>query len=202
VLPLIVGRWRVRWPIVLLLIVVPGFMGLRISGHISGERMINWVEKISVQRAASFKTRLDNETMLTEKAMERPLFGWARWGRSRIYNRWGKDISITDGLWIIALGQTGLFGLSMLTLSFLAPLWRFTRQFPPTVWLHPRAAPAVAVAAIVAITMIYNVPNSTSDVLFITVALGGLTGLQGFPRTQTTQARRQRTPLRAQVVRA
>jgi hypothetical protein len=201
-LPLVVGRWRTRWPVVLLLIVVPGFMAMRIDGRVTGDTMVRWIEKISVPRAASLRTRLENETALTEKAMQRPYFGWARWGRSRIFDKWGKDVSITDGLWIIALGEMGLFGLSMLTLSFMVPLWRFAREFPPTVWLHPRAGPAVAAAAIVAITLIYNVPNSSVEVTFITVALGGLTGLRGFPRTQPARAARRRPSIVAQTVRA
>ncbi len=200
-MPLIAGRWCTRWPIVLLLIIVPGYMAMRIDGRVTGDAMVRWVEKISAPRAASLQTRLENETRLTDKAMQRPYFGWARWGRSRIYNRWGKDVSITDGLWIIALGEMGLFGLSMLTLSFMAPLWRLTRELPPTVWLHPRAGPAVAAAAIVAITLIYNVPNSSVEVTFITVTLGGLTGLQGFPRTQSSNVRQTQRPLAAQVVR-
>ena len=34
-------------------------------------------------------------------------FGWGGWGRSRIIDEYGRDISLTDGHWIIALGQGG-----------------------------------------------------------------------------------------------
>src|SRR5437764_1120755 len=38
-------------------------------------------------------------------------FGWGGWGRSRIFDQWtGKDISVTDGGWIIYFGVYGWFG--------------------------------------------------------------------------------------------
>ena len=39
---------------------------------------------ISVDRSASFQTRVKNEDMLLSKASEKPLFGWGTWGRSRV----------------------------------------------------------------------------------------------------------------------
>ena len=47
---------------------------------------------------------------MLERASERILFGWGRFGRSRVYNEYGSDISVTDGRWIITLGQFGVVG--------------------------------------------------------------------------------------------
>ena len=66
---------------------------------------------ISADRAQSLQYRFDNEALLMDHALERPMFGWGRYGRNRVYNtETGKDESITDGLWIITIGGFGLFG--------------------------------------------------------------------------------------------
>ena len=45
------------------------------------------------------------------KANQKPLFGWGGWGRNRIYNAdYAKDVTITDGGWIIYFGLFGWFG--------------------------------------------------------------------------------------------
>ena len=73
--------------------------------------MIETAAMIDTDRATSLKTRFDNEDLLLQRASQRFLFGWGRWGRARVYDEEsGKDMSITDGRWIITIGQFGLFG--------------------------------------------------------------------------------------------
>lgn len=67
---------------------------------------------VSEDRAGSLQVRFENEDRLLTHALERPFFGWGRFGRSRVYNEYGKDDSVTDGQWIIAIGQFGLFGFA------------------------------------------------------------------------------------------
>ncbi len=63
------------------------------------------------ERAQSLQYRLDNEEILLTKARQRPLFGWGSWGRNRVYDqKTGKDISVTDGRWIIVMGEFGWVG--------------------------------------------------------------------------------------------
>lgn len=64
----------------------------------------------STDRVSSLMFRFDNEDMLLDKAQERPLFGWGPWGRSRVYDEFGNDISVTDGTWVIVFGIYGWFG--------------------------------------------------------------------------------------------
>jgi hypothetical protein len=64
-------------------------------------------------------TRVVNENILVVKALEQPVFGWGGWGRNRVYDEEGKDISILDGFWIITLGCNGWFGLG----SWLLVVW-------------------------------------------------------------------------------
>lgn len=66
---------------------------------------------ISEERADSLKFRFDSEKALLSRAREKIWFGWGTWGRNRIYDvETGVDQSITDGAWIVVLGQFGLVG--------------------------------------------------------------------------------------------
>ena len=63
------------------------------------------------QRAQSLKERFDNENLILVHAAEKPMFGWGRYGRGRVYDtETGKDLAVTDGRWVITIGQFGLFG--------------------------------------------------------------------------------------------
>jgi len=81
------------------------------------DRVLTFAENISPQRAQSLQYRVRNEDILLEKARERPAFGWGIWSRNRVYNEYGRDISVTDGRWILELGIGGwaryiaIFGL-------------------------------------------------------------------------------------------
>lgn len=69
------------------------------------------VSALSKERAASLQTRIDNENALLERANERPVFGWGGYGRNRVRDEFsGNDLSITDGEWIIVIGQSGWLG--------------------------------------------------------------------------------------------
>jgi len=64
------------------------------------------------RRAESFNVRVRNEDMLLDKTKTRPWFGWGSWGRNRVYDQiTGKDITVTDGRWIIVFSQYGWMGL-------------------------------------------------------------------------------------------
>lgn len=74
------------------------------------DRVVKLAEDIDPQRASSFITRLENEDRMLAKAAERPIFGWGGWGRSRVYDETGRDITIADGAWVITLGVDGWVG--------------------------------------------------------------------------------------------
>ena len=83
---------------------------LRIADLVPTRMIVETASLASNERAASLEFRFANETQLLERAVQRPVFGWGRFGRSRIYDDDGKDISVTDGHWIITMGQFGLVG--------------------------------------------------------------------------------------------
>src|SRR5262249_37895590 len=72
--------------------------------------MLDTAASVDSARADSLKVRFDNEDRLLERASERFLFGWGRYGRSRVRDEAGRDISLTDGEWIIRIGTFGFLG--------------------------------------------------------------------------------------------
>jgi hypothetical protein len=116
---------------------------------------------ISQERAVSLGQRFDQEGKLLEHASQRFLFGWGRWGRSRIYDpNTGSDITVTDGDWIITLGVWGLFGFvaqfGLLAVPVIraASALKYAKSESDKVFL-------AALALIVAISLIDQLPNSS-----------------------------------------
>ncbi|MEM7599901.1 MAG: hypothetical protein AAF357_00630, partial [Verrucomicrobiota bacterium] len=148
----------------------------KISG-LSGEGMVNLAAKFSEERAASLEFRNVNEVALVEKALEQPVFGWGGWGRSRIYNEKGEDISVTDSLWIILFGQTGYAGLVSFGLTLSVPLLLFLRRFPPETWEENiEVAVALPLVALVAIYLIDCTLNDMKSPIYIMI-VGGITSV-------------------------
>ena len=151
-------RLQLRIAMVLVTIVV-AYPLLRIADLVPTTYVFDAARLISEERADSLQFRFDHEKALLQRASQRTLFGWGRFGRSRIFDEWGNDISVTDGRWIITLGQFGIFG--------------FLAEFGLLAWPVVRAASASqisksgrdsiflgALALIVAINMIDLLPNA------------------------------------------
>jgi hypothetical protein len=144
---------------------------------------------VSADRASSLKFRFDNEEQLLERGSQRFLFGWGRWGRSRVYEvETGKDLSTTDGRWIITMGQFGFFGFlaefGLLALSVFraASALRFTQSVHEQVCL-------AALALIVAINIVDLLPNATFTPwtwLLAGALLGRAEALRSIPHFKTT----------------
>lgn len=114
----------------------------------------------SEDRAGSLETRLVNEERLLAKAQERPFFGWGTWARNRVYDlEEGKDISITDGTWIITIGTFGWFGYMGLFGLLTYPVFRLYLMYRR--W--PAAPPweAAILSMILTLNLCDLVPNSS-----------------------------------------
>ena len=98
---------------------------LRGGGLVPVEAAISVFSKIDQNRAASFQFRLDNEDLLLDRALERPLFGWGGFARNFVRDEKGNNISVPDGYWVIIIGRSGWtgyigeFGLMVMPLLFL-----------------------------------------------------------------------------------
>ena len=100
----------VRWQLIaaaILAVLVVSYPLSRGAGVMPVDNIQNFVAGIDAQRASSLGVRLKHEEALLEKASVRPVFGWGGWGRSRIYDEQGRDITIADGYWAIAIGVGG-----------------------------------------------------------------------------------------------
>jgi len=174
------ARWfRTALPVLCLVAVPPTYMALRASGSWSGHSLVSLVaEMTNEERAASVNFRLKNEDMLVRRSLERKAFGWGRWARSHVFEDLPpEDVSITDGLWVIALGESGLVGLTAITTTLLLPVVLLWRRRPAWQWSHPSVAPAAALAVLLALYMIDNLFNAMVNPVF-TLAAGGLVGVK------------------------
>jgi hypothetical protein len=96
-----------------LLLITCAYPYLRATDSLPVDDMVAYMEeKFGAERADSMKFRFDNEDLLIAHAMKKPWVGWStNRGRNMLYDDWGKLTTITDGGWIIALGDGGIFGL-------------------------------------------------------------------------------------------
>lgn len=169
-------RWfRTGVLIAALILICPTYVVLRATGAWDGSHAVSLAQIITNEyRAQSLRFRFQNENALAAKALERPFFGWGGWGRSRVKDERGQDISKTDGLWIITLGRTGAVGLISLGTVFLLPVSIFWWRFRLEHWTESRLAPIVALSAVVLIVAVDNLLNAFVNPMF-TLSLGALT---------------------------
>jgi hypothetical protein len=185
-------RLRTRLVFVGLMSIVPLYIGTRASGAWDALDFVNFLqEHISERRAESFKVRIDNENLLVAKALESPVFGWGGWGRNHVYDEEGKDISITDGFWIIALGTYGWFGLASWLIVLLVPFaFCLGRNWPAV--LRARGEAAIVPCALIIVLMhaLDSMGNAMANPIYYALA-GGLTSIGSLAivaRTEPQQA--------------
>lgn len=138
------------------------------------QTVIELAKAYDEERAQSLEFRFNNEAILLEHANEKTYFGWGGWGRNRIYDEEGRDISVTDGTWIIQFGQFGwagfvaMFGLMYLTIIKAGKALKNLHE--------KKEQQLLAVhALIVAVVMVDQLPNS-SLVPFYWLIIGILFG--------------------------
>lgn len=167
-----------------LLIIPPAYIGTRATGYWDGQNLVNLIsDKFSEDRSLSLKFRFDNENILVEKALEKQAFGWGGWGRSRVYDEDGEDISVTDGFWIITLGRRGYFGLVSVTLMVFLPMLLFVMKCPPRRWSEPEYAPTAVLAIISLLFLIDCMLNAMVNQIYFIFA-GGVSGMMAIHGTR------------------
>jgi tetratricopeptide (TPR) repeat protein len=166
-------------PVILLLVVPVSYIGVRALDLWSGREAVRLVATVfNERRAQSLEFRMQNEDILVRKALQSPVFGWAGWGRARVYDETGKDISTTDGLWIIAMGTYGLVGLSAFYATLLLPIILLTKRYPADAWLTPELAPACVLAILANLYAIDCIANGMVNPIY-SLAVGAVTGVIG-----------------------
>lgn len=146
---------------VVLAVIALSFPGLRFYDLFPTSATIELVNMFSEERAESLKFRFDNEDLLLERASERIWFGWGRYGRNRVYAEDdGRDLTITDGYWIIMLGQFGWIGFAAAFLLLTVPVFRALAAVRLIKTKYQQISLS-AIALIVAITAIDQLPNGS-----------------------------------------
>jgi hypothetical protein len=136
---------------------------LRMTEIFPTQFLVDGAAAVNKPRAVSLEFRFEQEEALLQHASERSWFGWGRFGRNRVYNKdwqgFGVDNSVTDGRWIITLGQFGIVGF-LAEFGLLAiPAFRALRALKSALSFQAGLFLA-AICLILAVNMIDLLPNS------------------------------------------
>ena len=187
------AKWRKSTlPLLLLTIAIIIYLYIAIQGNFDKMSVLNFVSNFaSGDRLGSLEFRLDQETLLINKARQQFWFGWGGWGRARVFeeNYYGmfEDISITDSLWILMFGGRGFIGIISLAFCFLIPTLTFPYlSHSVKVWFHPKVGSAAVLAVLLPLFMLDNMLNNHLSPIGW-VMTGAITGLilnteEGFSR--------------------
>lgn len=135
------------------------YPAIRSAGLVPTTTISELTGSFSADRQGSLGVRLINEDQLLQRAAEKPIFGWGSWGRNRIYSpEDGKDLSITDGAWIITLGAWGWAGyvamFGLLCVGGPRLFWR--RKLLKSISLA-----SVSLCLLLSINLLDSVPNAS-----------------------------------------
>jgi hypothetical protein len=156
---------------------------LRGADLIPTDRILEIASSYSEERSRSLGARFTNEDRLLAHALERPLFGWSTWGRWRVYDETGQDITISDGAWVIAIavggwaGYIGQFGILCLPLI----LFVFRRK------RYSISLVTSGLCLMIGANLIDLIPNAGSSPVFW-MAAGAILGRIELPRVVTAAA--------------
>jgi len=164
-------------PVLCLALVPVLYVPTRASGHWSGSEVVEAAAVVANdERSRSLGARMDYENILAKKALQRPVLGWGGWGRNRVYDERGKDISITDGFWIIALGVNGFVGLISIYGAFLLPVFLLILRLPRAIWGRGIYGPLSVLSVLLVLYMIDCITNGMINPIF-TLICGGVSGV-------------------------
>jgi len=113
------------------------------------------------ERAESLEYRFKNEKLLLEHGKERFFFGWGGWGRNRVYDEeTGRDLTVTDGRWIITFGMYGWLGFMAEFLLMALSIFR-AKKSAQLIKDNQQKTLLAAHALLVGIIMIDQLPNAS-----------------------------------------
>jgi hypothetical protein len=151
-------RLQIRVALVLVTIAI-SYPLLRIADLVPTSQIVELAKTVSADRANSLETRFKDEGRLLDRAAERLAFGWGRFGRSRIYDSYGRNAALSDGFWIITVGEFGIFGflaefgLLVLPVFRAASALKYAKSASDKLLLS-------SLALILAVNIVDLVPNS------------------------------------------
>lgn len=191
---LLAAKWsRTKVAALCLIMAAPAYMIARSSGDWSGNRLVELIGHYSEERAHSFQFRLDNENLLAAKALQQPWFGWGGWSRSHVFDEWGNDRTIVDGLWIILLGEYGIVGLTAFTVMVLGAAFVLWKRIPAPYWTDAACAAPVALCVVITLYVIDGLANATFNPV-ASLAAGAVVSISVTARTAFSAKRARPVP--------
>jgi hypothetical protein len=142
-------------------VVVMTYPLLRGAHLVPLDRILEFAQNLSPDRAWSLQFRIENEEILLAHASERPWFGWGGYGRNFTYDAiTGQRLNIADGAWIIQIGTYGWLGYIVEFGLLCLPLWLLGREAvaQPSRAFSPELT---GLAMIFAFNMLDLLPNGT-----------------------------------------
>ena len=104
---------------------------LRTQDWVPTQAIVDTAASMSERRADSLLTRFDNEDRMLAHNWERFFFGWGGYGRGRVYDpRDGRDITLTDGQWMILLSTGGFMEWACFYTLLLWPVFLALTRLP------------------------------------------------------------------------
>lgn len=188
-----IRQWKTAVLLFLIPCIISGYLIFASMGGITPQ-IVQQVSSALTQvtnedRAASLVFRIENEARLSAKARQQPWFGWGGWGRARVYDDYGNDISVTDSLWIIAFGNQGIVGLVSLMSALILPVLGFVvLRCPAQTWNHPQVLPAAVLAVALMMYTIDCLINAMVNPIYTLVA-GGLAGIVAYTKRPESKPR-------------
>lgn len=168
-------RIQTPWLVIILILAIPFYIVTNGLGLWPQDTAVDFaIGLFGPERAQSLEFRYNNEDLLSEKARDQWLFGWAGWDRQLVTQEWGPT-TVPDSLWVIVFGKFGVVGLLGLVFSLLLPTIIFIYRYPPWLWAHPNLAPAAAMSVILILYMFDGLLNAMINPLFM-LSAGGLLG--------------------------
>lgn len=160
---------------------------LRGAGLVPTRPVVDYLYQTRPERAQSLEFRFDNEDLLLARAWEKPLVGWGGWGRNLIRDPMtGEIVTISDGMWVIVIGQYGWLGylgtFGLLCLPLLLLWWRYRSVAADQV-----PAQVGVCALLLGANLVDLLPNATLVPLTWLLA-GALLGHAELQRTRTLEA--------------
>lgn len=170
-------KWMIRVSLVLALIVCL-YPYLRAVDKFPTDFVLDIAGRIQADRMGSMKFRFDNEDVLIAHAMKKPWLGWSTvYGRNMLYDNWGSVMTVTDGGWIIALGNGGIIGLALYNVIPVVGILTVARRIKHIA--DPRSRLLLASMTLyLALTWIDVLPNGSFNQLpqFLSGALCAVSG--------------------------
>ncbi|MBW2240974.1 MAG: hypothetical protein JRH01_03230 [Deltaproteobacteria bacterium] len=138
------------------------------------QTLIDSAASVNELRANSLQTRFDYEDTLLDRARNRIWFGWGGFGRSRYTDDSARAL-VSDGYWILRLGEQGAAGLGLYFVLVLVPIFQAWRAIPRCPNRND-ASLLATLSLILAIQALDTIPNALFNHIPLLMA-GAVSGL-------------------------